>query len=104
MIAEHSVPLSFALPNIALLLSSQHDMLLSDAQVINLARGLNEVCDQTVNLTVEVGNVKEETPSVYRARLAHERQISAEQSLQADETVKSLLADFGGSIDEVKPA
>jgi hypothetical protein len=41
---------------------------------------------------------------VYRARLAHERQISAEQSLQQDETVKGLLADFGGSIDEVKPA
>ncbi|MDG1124874.1 MAG: DNA polymerase III subunit gamma/tau [Pseudomonadales bacterium] len=104
MIAEHSVPLSFALPNVALLLSSQHDMLLSDAQVVNLARGLSEVCDQTVNLTVEVGNVGEETPSVYRARLAHERQISAEQSLQQDETVKRLLADFGGSIDEVKPA
>ncbi len=104
MIAEHSVPLSFALPNVALLLSSQHDMLLSDAQVVNLARGLSEVCDQTVNLTVEVGNVREETPSVYRARLAHERQISAEQSLQQDETVKRLLADFGGSIDEVKPA
>ena len=104
MIAEHSVPLSFALPNVALLLSSQHDMLLSDAQVVNLARGLSEVCDQTVNLTVEVGNVREETPSVYRARLAHERQISAEQSLQQDETVKGLLADFGGSIDEVKPA
>ena len=104
MIAEHSVPLSFALPNVALLLSSQHDMLLSDAQVVNLARGLSEVCDQKVNLTVEVGNVGEETPSVYRARLAHERQISAEQSLQQDETVKRLLADFGGSIDEVKPA
>lgn len=104
MIAEHSVPLSFALPNVALLLSAQHDMLLSDAQVVNLARGLSEVCDQTVNLTVEVGNVREETPSVYRARLAHERQISAEQSLQEDETVKGLLADFGGSIDEVKPA
>ena len=104
MIAEHSVPLSFALPNVALLLSAQHDMLLSDAQVVNLARGLSEVCDQTVNLTVEVGNVREETPSVYRARLAHERQISAEQSLQQDETVKGLLADFGGSIDEVKPA
>jgi DNA polymerase-3 subunit gamma/tau len=104
MIAEHSVPLSFALPNVALLLSAQHDMLLSDAQVVNLARGLSEVCDQTVNLTVEVGNVREETPSVYRARLAHERQISAEQSLQEDETVKGLLADFGASIDEVKPA
>ncbi len=104
MIAEHSVPLSFALPNVALLLSSQHDMLLSDAQVVNLGRGLSEVCDQTVNLTVEVGDVKEETPSVYRARLAQERQNSAEQSLQQDETVKSLLADFGGSIDEVKPA
>jgi hypothetical protein len=69
-----------------------------------LARGLSETCDQTVNLTVEIGDVKEETPAVYRARLAHERQLSAEQSLQEDETVKSLLADFGGSIDEVKPA
>ena len=104
MIAEHAVPLSFALPNVALLLSSQHDMLLSDAQVINLGRGLSEACDQTVNLTVEIGEVREETPAVYRARLAHERQISAEQALQADETVKSLLADFGGSIDEIKPA
>ena len=104
MIAEHSVPLSFALPNVALLLNSEHDMLLSDAQVVNLGRGLSELCDQTVNLTVQVGNVKEETPSVYRARLARERQISAEQSLQEDETVQSLLADFGGSIDEVKPA
>ena len=104
MIAEHSVPLSFVLPHVNLLLSSQHDMLLSDAQVINLARGLSETCDQTVNLTVEIGDVKEETPAVYRARLAHERQLSAEQSLQEDETVKSLLADFGGSIDEVKPA
>ena len=104
MIAEHSVPLSFALPNVALLLSRQHDMLLSDAQVINLGRGLSEVCDQAVNLTVEIGDVREETPAVYRARLAGERQISAEQALQADETVKSLLADFGGSIDEIKPA
>ena len=104
MIAEHSVPLSFALPNVALLLSKQHDMLLSDVQVINLGRGLSEVCDQAVNLTVEIGDVREETPAVYRARLAHERQISAEQALQADETVKSLLADFGGSIDEIKPA
>ncbi len=104
MIAEHSVPLSFALPNVALLLNSQHDMLMSDAQVLNLERGLTEVCGQTVNLTVQVGNVREETPFVYRARLARERQISAEQSLQEDETVKNLLADFGGSIDEVKPA
>ena len=104
MIAEHSVPLSFALPNVALLLNSEHDMLLSDAQVINLGRGLSELCDQTVSLTVEVGKVREETPSVYRARLARERQSSAEQSLQEDETVQSLLAAFGGSIDEVKPA
>ena len=104
MIAEHSVPLSFALPNVALLLNSEHDMLLSDAQVINLGRGLSELCDQTVNLTVDVGKVREETPSVYRARLARERQSSAEQSLQEDETVQSLLAAFGGSIDEVKPA
>ena len=104
MIAEHSVPLSFALPNVALLLSKQHDTLLSDAQVINLGRGLSEACDQAVNLTVEIGDVREETPAVYRARLAHERQISAEQALKADETVKSLLADFGGSIDEIKPA
>jgi DNA polymerase-3 subunit gamma/tau len=103
MIAEHSVPIALALPEVRLLLSAEHDMLLSDVQSQNLQRALSDLCEQKIALTIDVGNVEEETPAVYRARLALERQLSAEQTLREDATVKSLLADFDGKIDGVTP-
>jgi DNA polymerase-3 subunit gamma/tau len=103
MIAEHSVPIALALPEVRLLLSAEHDMLLSDVQSQNLQRALSDLCERKIALTIDVGNVEEETPAVYRARLALERQLSAEQTLREDATVKSLLADFDGKIDGVTP-
>ena len=90
MIAEHSVPLIFDETKITLLLSAQHDTLLSDAQVQNLNRGLEEALGCAITLEIDVGE-----PS-------QERQAEAERAMAQDTTVQSLLADFDGTLEEVR--
>ena len=62
MIAEHSVPSSFDETKITLMLSAQHDTLLSDAQVQNLNRGLEEVLGHAITLEIEVGEPHKRLP------------------------------------------
>ena len=102
MIAEHSVPLFFDETKIALLLNAQHDTLLSDAQVQNLNRGLEEVLGHVITLEIEVGELTQETPAARRSRLLDERQAKAESAMRQDATVQSLLADFDGTLEEVR--
>lgn len=102
MIAEHSVPLIFDETNITLLLSAQHDTLLSDAQVQNLNRGLEEVLGCAITLDIDVGEPPQETPAQRRSRLLDERQAEAENAMAQDSTVQSLLADFDGTLEEVR--
>ena len=101
MIAEHSMPVSFSDSAIALLLSSEHDTLLNDAQVQNLQRGLSEVAGKNVSVSVEVGEPTAETPAQRKVRLRAERQAEAEAAMREDATVQSLLADFDGKLEEV---
>ena len=103
MIAEHSVPLIFDETKITLLLSPQHDTLLSDAQVQNLNRGLEEVLGRAIALEIDVSAPPEETPAQRRGRLLAERQAEAEDAMAQDTTVQSLLADFDGTLEEVRP-
>jgi DNA polymerase-3 subunit gamma/tau len=102
MIAEHSVPLIFDETKITLLLSPQHDTLLSDAQVQNLNRGLEDVLGRAIALEIDVGEPPQETPAQRRARLLAERQAEAEDAMAQDTTVQSLLADFDGTLEEVR--
>lgn len=102
MIAEHSVPSSFDETKITLMLSAQHDTLLSDAQVQNLNRGLEEVLGHAITLEIEVGELSQETPAARRSRLLAERQAEAESAMRQDATVQSLLADFDGTLEEVR--
>ena len=102
MIAEHSVPLFFDETKIALLLNAQHDTLLSDAQVKSLNRGLEDVLGCAITLDIDVGEPPHETPAQRRARLLAERQAQAEDAMAQDGTVQSLLADFEGTLEEVR--
>ena len=102
MIAEHSVPLFFDETKIALLLNAQHDTLLSDAQVKSLNRGLEDVLGCAITLDIDVGEPPHETPAQRRARLLAERQAQAEDAMAQDATVQSLLADFEGTLEEVR--
>ena len=102
MIAEHSVPLIFDETKITLLLSAEHDTLLSDAQVQNLNRGLEQVLGGAISLEIGVGEPSQETPAQRRSRLLAERQAEAESAMAQDTTVQSLLADFDGTLEEVR--
>ena len=102
MIAEHSVPEFLDQTSVHLVLSAEHDTLLSDAQVINLSRGLEDCLGHPVQVEIRVGVLGSETPAQRRGRLLAERQTAAEESMRQDATVQSLLAEFDGKLEEVR--
>lgn len=102
MIAEHSELLERTERTLRLRLDSQHDALLSDSAVAGIERAFAEL-GQGLKVQVEVGPVSRETPAERFARLRQERQAAAEQTLAADHTVQSLLSEFGGQLDGVRP-
>ncbi|MEM9622991.1 MAG: DNA polymerase III subunit gamma/tau C-terminal domain-containing protein, partial [Pseudomonadota bacterium] len=103
MIAEHANLLRLDLPDIELLLEAGHDTLLNDAQQQHLGRALSEVFGSEVKLQIHTGTVKEETPAMRKQRLAAERQAEAEQQISQDANVTSLLAEFNGRVEEIRP-
>ena len=103
MIAEHSVLRAMQLPAMELVLSDNHDTLLTDAQRQGLGRALQDQLGQEIELTVTIAAVSSETPSQRKDRLTQERQADAEATLQRDTTVQSLLSEFGGKIESVRP-
>ncbi|HEY5646753.1 MAG TPA: DNA polymerase III subunit gamma/tau [Pseudomonadales bacterium] len=103
MLAEHSIARKLEPDRVELILDRAHDTLLGDAQAQAIERALAEHFGQAVNLLIEPGEVDVETPADRRARLARERQQAAESLLEADETVRTLLDEFGGRLDEVQP-
>ena len=103
MIAEHAVVKSLQLPSVELVLSDQHDTLLNEAQRSALGRALAELLGEQVELVVSTAPIASETPNERKARLQQERQSDAEAALQQDSTVQSLLSEFGGKIEAVRP-
>ncbi|MEZ5560204.1 MAG: DNA polymerase III subunit gamma/tau [Pseudomonadales bacterium] len=103
MIAEHAVLLTVEGGSYRLLLDNAHDTLLSDAQVANIERALAARNGAPVRVQVQVGRPPRETPAQRAVRVRAERQRAAEQTLAADGTVQSLLSEFGGRIDGVRP-
>jgi len=101
MLAEHSVPECLDQTRVHLILSAEHDTLLSDAQVVNLRRGLEECLGRSMQVEIRVGTSGSETPAQRRARLLAERQAEAEENMRQDTTVQSLLAEFDGKLEEV---
>ncbi|MEQ9002875.1 MAG: DNA polymerase III subunit gamma/tau [Pseudomonadales bacterium] len=102
MIAEHSELVDDAGDVYRLRLDAAHDTLLSDAPVATLERALARR-GRTVRVEVEIGAPTAETPAQRFARLRAERQRAAEQTLAGDQTVRSLLNEFGGRLEGVSP-
>ncbi len=103
MIAEHAVLQEYALPQVRLLLDASHDTLLNDAQLKNLGRALEAVLGETVQLAIETGTLPSESPAGRRQREADERQAAAEATIKADSAVQSLVNDFGGRVEQIRP-
>ena len=103
MIAEHSIPTSLGESEVILLLSREHDMLLNDAQVKNLQRGLSELLSSDLNVSVVAGVAwYRDTCSAQGATTGGARQAEAEAAMREDETVRSVIADFDGKLEEVQ--
>ncbi len=103
MIAEHSVLVTRDANTFNLMLDRAHDTLLSDNLVEAIRRALSDVIGEKVGLSISAGDVEEETPAQVRERLAAQRQRDAELVLEKDATVQSLLGEFGGRLDGVRP-
>jgi DNA polymerase-3 subunit gamma/tau len=103
MIAEHSELLECSGDTYRLRLDEAHDTLLSDAQTAAVARALSACQGGDIRVQIEVGRPLTETPAQRFERQRAERQRAAEQTLAADDTVRTLIRDFGARIDGVRP-
>jgi DNA polymerase-3 subunit gamma/tau len=103
MIAEHSILKQHANGSIELTLDDAHDTLLNEAQRAAIERALSDDLQGPIQLQIVVAGVAQETPARRRERQAAERQRNAEMILESDQTVQSLLNEFGGRLDVVKP-
>ncbi len=103
MIAEHTVVHNVDLPQVDLILDEGHDTLLNAGQIDHLARALQEALKQTVTLSIQAGEVRQETPAQRRVRIAQEKQSRAETVIKQDANVQNLLAEFDGRVDQIRP-
>lgn len=103
MIAEHTVVHNVDLPQVDLILDEGHDTLLNAGQIDHLARALQEALKQDVTLSIEAGQVRQETPAQRRVRIAQEKQIRAETVINQDANVQNLVAEFDGRVDLIRP-
>jgi DNA polymerase-3 subunit gamma/tau len=99
MIAEHGIGRRIQDGTWRLVLDSDHDTLLNDAQVETIRRALSEHLGSSIELKVDVGDPGAETPARRRERIALERQQRAVAALQSDHNVQTLLEEFDGQLD-----
>ena len=86
-----------------LMLDAAHDMLLSDQQVQTVERAVRAQQGRSIQVTMTTGIALSATPSTRNAQLAAAKQSQAEQSLESDSTVQSLLAEFDARVERVTP-
>ena len=103
MIVENSLPVEESDERLRLMLDRAHDTLLSDAQVKAVQRAVCDALGKSLTVEVFSGDPQGETPAQAKNRLASERQRDAEQTMQSSGLVRSLLDEFGGRLDEVRP-
>jgi DNA polymerase-3 subunit gamma/tau len=103
MIAEHTVVRADRGETLELVLDNAHDTLLNDAQSAAIERALAQRLGKELRLQIAPGVAQVETPAARFSRQQAERQQQAEQMLESDPVVKSLLSDFGGKLDGVAP-
>ena len=105
MIAENAYPLERNGDQWVLCLDAAHDTLHNDAQTRTIERALSAYIGRPQKLTVISGEPPAETPAKRNARETKEQHEQAIAALRDDETVRSLVAEFGAELklDSVRP-
>ncbi len=86
-----------------LVLAEGHDLLLRDNTRASVQEVVSEYMGREVRVDIEIGKPDQETPAERRSRLQAARQREAEEAVESDETVQSLLQLFDGRIGSVQP-
>ncbi len=77
-----------------------HSALYDERHQQALAAALGQYLGEGVRVVIAIAPVDEETPALYRMRIAAERRQRAIETLREDPTVKALAARFGGTLLE----
>ena len=102
MIVEHSLLVDERKEKMILRLDPAHDTLLNNGQVMAIERALQRELEREVRVSIDVGETAGETPAARNVRIQAERLAVAQQHLEADSTVRSLIDEFDGKLSEVK--
>ncbi len=86
-----------------LLLDESRSLLLNDGVIASVKRAIEEEVGRPVSVDIMIGPTDLETPAARRARVQTELQARAERVFENDDTVQSLLKDFDGRLDRVRP-
>ncbi len=85
---------------IELALTPSQEHLLNTSQKDRIEQAIKTQYGTEITLDIVLENSDNETPAETKARLERERQKAAENSVNSDPTVQSLLDTFNGSIDQ----
>ena len=86
-----------------LVLAEEHGLLLREDTRASVQAMVSDYMGREIHVDIVVGMPDRETPRERRQRLEAIRQREAEEAVAADETVQSLLHEFGGRVGSVKP-
>lgn len=105
MIAENSYPIERLGDQWVLCLDEAHDTLLNEAQTRVIERSLSAYLGRPQRLTIVSGDPGAETPAVRNQREKREQHEQAVAALREDETVRSLVSEFGAELklESVRP-
>ena len=103
MVLDNSELASHADDRWQLVLAEGHDLLLRDDSRASVRELVSAYMGRETRVDIVVGKPRGETPGERRRRLEAERQRAAEQAIESDETVQTLLRVFDGSVGSVQP-
>ena len=86
-----------------LVLAEEHDLFLRDDSRASVQDLVSEYMGREMRVDIVFGQPDQETPGERRRRLDAARQRAAEEAVESDETVQSLLRVFDGRVGSVEP-
>ncbi|MFI4937108.1 MAG: DNA polymerase III subunit gamma/tau [Candidatus Berkiellales bacterium] len=74
-------------------LTPQREMQIQDA--------LNQYFGRPIKVAIKVGQVKEATPSMQKAKEVNERQAQVKQAVEQDKTIQNILSTFEATVEKI---
>ncbi|MBB70824.1 MAG: DNA polymerase III subunit gamma/tau [Legionellales bacterium] len=104
-LASHCVLNQQAGNHIELQLDSAQGPMLSDIHQQRIAKALEKALNQSVKLTITIGEKDLPSPANQAKQQQNQRQSTAEAAIEGDDKVQAILEEFGGIIhaDSIKP-